>query len=159
MVQFDVESPVKCETCKKPAIRRTANVVFANLGSCKVSFDTHATCIADAKWLAAITRMNLFFEKLYKFMQQFRGLPTEALALECGQILGFDFRTVHPDACTHREKVAISARVRAFGLEEEVEIQPRLLKGIRRDSVLKELRPLAEAAALRLKRRFEEGRF
>lgn len=152
---FDVESPVICDSCQKPAIRRTLRV--QNGGS--VSFDTHASCVTDKEWHAAVNRMNAFFDKLVVFMEKLKALSEQERHLEFGEMTGLDFRTIHPDACTRRSEVVITAQVRAFGLEVEVETAPRPLKGIRRDSVLKELRLLAEAAAVRLKKRFEEGRF
>jgi hypothetical protein len=157
MVKFDVESSVKCETCGESAVRRTANLQFPNMGSCKVSFDTHSPCITDKAWLAAITRMDVFHEKLFAFMGQFKKLTDADLHLEYGKIARWDFRTIHPDACTHRELVVIQAEVRFHFLDEVVETQPRPLKGIRLNSVLKELRPLVEAAALKLKERFDKG--
>ena len=158
MVKFDVESSVTCDTCSEPAVRRTANVEFPNMGGCKVSFDTHSACITDQAWLAAITRMDVFHKKLFAFMEQFKKVSEEQRLLQFGKIARFDFRTIHPDACTHREFVVIQAEVRFHFLDEVVETQARPLKGIRLDSIVKELRPLAEAAALRLKKRFDEGR-
>jgi hypothetical protein len=157
MVKFDVESTVDCGTCGEPAIRRTANLEYPNMGSCKVSFDTHSTCITGKDWLAAITRMDVFHKRLFGFMEQFKRLTEADRKLECGKIARFDFRTIHPDACSHREMVVIQAEVRFHFLDAVVETQPRPLKGIRLDSVLKELRPLIEAAALKLKKRFDEG--
>ena len=152
---FDVESPVNCETCKQPAVRRTLRV--KNGGA--VSFDTHSACVTDNEWYAAVSRMNTFYDKLLKFMEGFKTLSDEQKKLTFGTILRFDFETVHPDACTHRSQVRLIADVRAFGLGVEVKTAPRSLKGLRLASVMKELLPLASSASEELKKRFEQGRF
>src|SRR5258706_2403840 len=113
----DVESRVTWAAGGKPAVRRMLRV--RNGGA--VSFDTHSTCITDKEWHAAVNRMNTFFDKLLALMEKFRDMDKEAATLNFGTISDIDFRTVHPDACSHREQVLFTVRVRAFGLETEVE--------------------------------------
>jgi len=67
--------------------------------------------------------------------------------------------TVHPDACSRRSEVKVSAAVRAFGLTETVTGPSLALDGLTAESAAASVRLLAADVARRLKDRFDAGQF
>lgn len=154
MIKSDKESPITCATCGGPAIRRVATVQFPGKGSANVAYDTHEESMTSSGWLAAVRRLEKFFERAYAIRAELRAMRDLPIGL-----IDFDFETIHPDACSKRTFLVILAEVRAFGLETEVKTKPMKLAQAKPEKILAELLPLVEEAKLRLKKRREEGDF
>lgn len=151
-IKADKESPVKCATCGQTAVRRVATVAFPGMGTANVAYDTHAESMSASDWLAAIRRLEKFFERAYLLKRELGALKDKPAG-----VASFDFETVHPDACSRRTLVVITALVKGFDRVEEVKCKPAVLARVKVPAILSEITPLVEAARLRLKRRFEEG--
>lgn len=150
MIRAERESKVSCADCGEEAIRREFQVYDRY-----VSYDTHLTDLSDIKHHQAINRMKNFHTRARAFI----GKLPKNLELQIGRVREFGYESVRPSACKPRELIRITATVQAFGFYEEVKTEARSLKGLRVASVIKQIRPLAEEAASRLKRKSEEGRF
>jgi hypothetical protein len=158
-IKFSVESPVTCETCKKPAIRRTVAVTYGGQGGREVSYDTHNVCLAEAQHNAAIKRLDRFHASLYALLTECREIPAEDRKLTSGQIIEFDFDTVHPDACSRRTHIIPVATIQAYGLRQELRLGARPMGRQRADKLLAEFKEAAAPLLIVLKKRFEEGHF
>jgi hypothetical protein len=159
MIKFSAESPVNCETCGKPAIRRTVEVHHPGKGGRMVSYDTHSRCLTDRKHFEALLRVERFHKRVHDLIAQLRALPAADRALKPGRIVDFDFETVHPTACRRRELVIATAIVQAFGLRGEVRLDARPLKGQSAARILRDLRTAAVSVVQYLRRRRDEGDF
>jgi hypothetical protein len=157
MIKFSAESPVNCETCGKPAIRRTVEVHHPGKGGRMVSYDTHSRCLTDRKHFEALLRVETFHKRVHDLIAQLRALPVADRALKPGRIVDFDFETVHPTACNRRELVIPTATVQAFGLRGEVRLDARSLKGQSSARILREIGSAASFVVESLHRRRQEG--
>lgn len=159
MIRADKESQVTCETCRKPAVRRTLTVQIPGMGSFDVSYDTHCVSLTEREHLAAITRMEAFYRKAMELRQRVRDLVGAMQPIAVGTIQSVDFETVHPDACSKRAEIVFTASVRAFSLTGEARLAARPLAGLRADSVVRALRQESATVAETIKARYERGAF
>jgi hypothetical protein len=149
-LEFTTRSPVTCKVCKKPAVRRTIAAEGLH-----VSYDTHVHA-GHKEHFAALERLDRFHLMLVRRERALRALPEADRKLSAGWLKEFDLGSVHPEACERRELLTGEATVRAFGLQEIVEIEPVPL----RTSVaklLKLFKAKGEEAVLRLKAKKESG--
>jgi len=152
MIRFSKESPVVCDTCKQPAIRRELPVEGRI-----TTFDTHNLSITDREWFAAIRRMEKFLGKAVALERELNKLGP--LALERGQILRFEVGTIRPDACSRRCEAFVICRVKAFAQEADAKTEPIKITRVQFEAVLKKIRAAAGHEVARLKAKFDQGNF
>ena len=159
MIRFAVESPVTCDTCGQPAVRRTVEAYHEGLGARMVSYDTHARCMADSRHSAALRRLDRFHEQLHALAFACRALPAEERKLSSGLITEIDFETVHPDACSIRTTIVPVAIIQAYGLRETLRLPGRALKNQTAAKLLEDIKAAAGPLLTRLAARFTNGDF
>lgn len=159
MITAEREFVTECPTCRQPAIRREAMIIYHGKGGCNVSYETHARCLTEEGHREALGRLNAFYEKVYDLEQALNRMPQENRPLVYGAIFEFQVLSVCPDACSPRTQVKIEAEIRAATMHEVVTGEALSLEGLDTPSAYESIKSLADAAANRLKYRFNQGLF
>lgn len=159
MIKADREYKVVCETCGKDAMRRMVWVTCPGVLTADVYYDTHIDSLSARQHLAAIQRLDTFYDKAKECLSQMRQLSAEAKALDAGTITSFDLDTVAPTACNKREEVIIIATIRAYQQSAEVKTDAISVKKFKIELAIAQIIERAERVVEKLKERFMRGQF
>jgi hypothetical protein len=159
MVKTDYDFPVTCGTCGKPAIRRVFRVSGANGIERRQAVDCHANCMASSKSHSVVQKANKVVADIESLREEFRVLQVDEKRLTYGTITDVDLLVPIIDSCAPKTMVKPQIVVRAFGLVDEIELDPVDLAEITLSSLLAVAKPHAEILVANLKARFDRGDF
>lgn len=157
MIKIDRESPIICDTCNEPAIRREVYVQHPGEGGRFVVYDTHSNSLHEEEHTAIFNRIENFHAQLHSLEAELNRLSQENKKLEHGWIVKFEFDSVRPTACEVRTHVAPKAAIQAFGFSDEVKLDPQPLKGLSAKNILSRIKEASNSVIEKLKETRDKG--
>lgn len=124
-----------------------------------VSYDTHETHLLSDEHIAALRRCENFHDRLVELERALNAVTDEERKLSSGWILpgSISLGSVHPEACERRERMTVEARIRAYGQEQSIELEPQGFESA--EAILEKLKARGEACVPILRERKEKGDF
>jgi hypothetical protein len=159
MVKTDYDYTVTCAACNKPAERRIFRISGPNGVERRQAVECHANCMASSKSHSVIQKANKVIADIENLREEFRALPAEEKALVYGSITDVELIVPVIDSCSPKVMAKPQIVIRAFGLIDEVELEPVDLAEITLPSLLAIAKPHADILASNLKARFDRGDF
>lgn len=142
MIRADTENIVNCSSCQKPSILREVFIVQDKLAR-KIAYETHSESIISEEHIAALTRAENFYKKVFDLINEFNGLPDETKIVKvenaAGKLTELDFFSMRPTACAVRTTIVPEFTLKTFGKSTIISLEPRQLNDTTLDQLMSEI--------------------
>jgi hypothetical protein len=154
---FDNEHIVKCADCGEDAVERHVWVDHAGIRR-KIVYCTHEDDLGAKEQFEVFKRIETFHKRAFELQAEVATLLPN-ISLSFGQIKQIMLGTVKPTACKVRTDIKPVITIRAFGFEDEIELDIRPLKGQSAKRILSEAQKAVEPVVMRFKQQRESGNY
>lgn len=147
-----------CTDCNQPCYQREV-IVSEGKYARQVPFLTHHVDISSEEHGEVFNRVKVFYTKMFALIDMLQAIPSDALKLSYGRLIGLDLGAVMPSACAVRTEVIPLAMVRVAGQVREVQLSARVIDSISVEELVSEIKTQAEPIARQLNANYEARDF